>query len=74
MNIREQWQRDFDDGMGRAIVMGTVTSTSPLQVQVDGEASSRTVNRLSGYTATLSDRVLMVRVGAGKFVIQGKVV
>jgi len=56
--------------------LGTVTSTSGgIYVQFDGEttASAKKYKRLANYSPTVSDRVLLVKVG-GTYVILGKVI
>jgi len=57
--------------------LGTVTSTSGgVSVQFDGEttASAKKYKRLASYSSpTVSDRVLLVKVG-GSYVILGKIV
>ena len=55
------------------MLWASVTGTSPLQVKVDGASTSVAASRLAAYTATLSDRVLCVRVGS-RLVVLGKVV
>lgn len=56
--------------------MGTVTGTSGgVQIQFDGEsqASTKTYKRISPYTPTVGDRVLLVRAGR-TWVVLGKIV
>ena len=56
--------------------LGIVTSTSGgVFVRFDGEttASAKKYKRLANYSPTVSDRVLLVKVG-GTYVILGKVI
>jgi hypothetical protein len=55
--------------------IATVTGTSPLNIQFDGEtaASSRTYTRLSSYTPSVGDRVLLSRISS-TWVVLGKIV
>lgn len=51
---------------GKAWKLGTVTSTDPLNVQIDGEADDAgiTYPALASYPAAIEDKVLLARVGA----------
>lgn len=72
-NMRATWQGDIAAALAALVVMGQVTTASPLAVLVDGESTSRAMTRLTSYTAALNDRVLCLRVG-GKYTVLGKVV
>lgn len=54
--------------------LATITSTSPLRVQFDGEAtaSPKTYKRLGSYSPVLGHRVLAARVGRS-WVILGQI-
>ncbi len=56
-----------------SLLWATVTATSPLTVTLDGSATAVPAVVLSSYTATLSDRVAVVRLGSSLLVL-GKVV
>lgn len=60
--------------MSMVVTWGKVTSTSPVQVTFAGDTSGTTVGlRDDGYTVTLNDKVMLVKVGA-QWIILGKVV
>jgi hypothetical protein len=73
--IRDQVADVVPSVMSSILRLGTVTSASPLYVQLDSEtaAAAITLNHLGSYTPTLSDRVFVIKVGRTDLVI-GKVV
>ena len=63
-----------EEEVGLAVAWGEVTQVSPLQVKLAGDTTSTDIpRRLSNYTATLNDRVILIKVG-NIWVILGKLV
>lgn len=49
---------------GLAVTWGEVTSVSPLQVKLAGDTTATNIpRRLNGYSATVTDRVVLLKVG-----------
>lgn len=67
--IEDTWHRLWSESVLRA----TVTGTSGQRVSVSSEKLTGTFPKLSSYTPSVGDEVLIVRVGTGWIVI-GKVV
>lgn len=57
------------------VVMGEVTSTSPLQVRVWGDTAATDVSmRLGSYSPVVGHQVLMARIAGGLMILGQRVV
>lgn len=72
MNIAAAIQERLGAEFAARLWRGSVTSTSPLEVDPLGETTGVPCKRLASYTVTLSDTVLVYR-GGGENIILGKV-
>lgn len=54
-----------------AFTRGVVTSTAPFLVRVGGSTPAVPLSRMSSYTPTLNDHVLVAVVGDGDLVVVG---
>lgn len=72
MNTSEARSMPVRSGL---VVWGTVTAVSPAKVRIAGDTRDVTIPyRLSDYTLTTGDRVVLLRVGSNSWMALGKLV
>jgi len=62
----------IDSRIDDIIRWGTVTTASPLAIQFSGETASQSVKKLSSYTPTLADYVILIK-AKNTYICLGKV-